>query len=311
MNKAKRTYISYFLRNIPRALKIRLFHKSGKTSRFAGQKGISLAQTEQELIRLIESGKPFAALRVGGMEMCALNGYEKIRFGFAKTYKESVRYTMKTNAGYYPCDDASLNAYAECLLPKLKETDLLGISGYHMEDYFLKTYCGCAKAGLYLGFEPLLTHYSPALKGKKVLVVSPFTEEIASQYARRELLFPRGSDILPEFELKLLKAPLTQGDVVPEKSSLEELDEMERKMAEIDFDIALIGAGVYGNFLALHAKSLGKQAIQTGGATMTLFGIIGKRWQTRKHVSQYFNEYWIHPFTTIPGYQKIDEGAYW
>ena len=311
MSKQKRTYIRYFLHNIPRALRIRFLHKPGRTSRFGGQKGICLEQTEQALINLISSGKPFAALRVGGMEMSALNGYEKIRFGFAKTYKEAVRYTMKVNAGYYPCDDDSLNAYAKRLLPLLKETDLLGISGYHMEDYFLNVYCPNARAAIYLGFEPLLTHWTPCLKGKKVLVISPFTEEIAKQYERRELLFPKGSDILPEMELRLLKAPLTQGDVEPERTSLEELDRMEKEMEAIDFDIALIGAGVYGNFLALHAKKLGKQAIQTGGATMTLFGIIGKRWQTRNHVSQYLNEYWIRPFAKIPGYEKIDKGAYW
>lgn len=39
----------------------------------------------------------------------------------------------------------------------------------------------------------------------KVLVIHPFEDTIKSQYQKREKLFP-GTDILPEFELKTLKA---------------------------------------------------------------------------------------------------------
>ena len=55
----------------------------------------------------------------------------------------------------------------------------------------------------------------------------------------------------------------------------------------------------------------GKQAIQSGGATMTLFGIMGKRWEHRNHVAKHYNEHWIRPKSKIKGYEKIDQGAYW
>ena len=310
MGKGK--YISYFLKNIPGALKIRFFHKTRRTSSFAGQKHISMESTNALLIEAIDSGKPFAAIRFGGMELSSLNGYEKRRLGFKKTYKDVTRQVMKVNAGYYPTDDESLDAYARYFLPKLRGVDILGISGYHMEDYFIREYCPQAKLGLCEGMEPLHGDFISHLKGKKILVISPFKEEIESQYARRGLLFPKGSERLPDFaSLTVIKPPMSQGDIVPEKGSLEALDDMKKAIAEIDFDIALIGAGVYGSLLALYVKSIGKSAIQTGGATMTLFGIMGKRWENRIHVSQYFNEYWIRPHEKIPGYQKIDAGAYW
>jgi hypothetical protein len=56
---------------------------------------------------------------------------------------------------------------------------------------------------------------------------------------------------------------------------------------------------------------MGKQAIQTGGATPTMFGIIGKRWENRHHVIQYKNEFWIRPKEKPPGAEKVEHGAYW
>ena len=89
------------------------------------------------------------------------------------------------------------------------------------------------------------------------------------------------------------------------------LEEMEERIRPIDFDIALIGAGAYGALLCFYIKSLGKMALQTGGATQTLFGIMGKRWENREHVAKYVNEYWIRPSKKPAGYQKIEGGCYW
>lgn len=264
------------------------------------------------LSEALKSGKPFAAIRFGAVELSCLNNHEKIELGFKKHYKASVAYSMKNNAGYFPTDEKSLKRYGDALLPILKGTDYLGISGVHMEEYFQIHYCPSSSILLYEAMEPLRGHWVSQLKDKKVLVVSPFADEVSSQYKKRAELFPKGSDILPEFELLTLKAPLTCADSKPSSSSFfKELNEMEKKMAELDFDVALIGAGAYGTFLALEAKRLGRQGIQTGGATMTLFGILGKRWENRPHVAQYVNSNWIRPSEKPEGYQKIEGGAYW
>jgi hypothetical protein len=56
---------------------------------------------------------------------------------------------------------------------------------------------------------------------------------------------------------------------------------------------------------------MGRQAIQTGGATQTMFGIIGHRWEQRIHVTQYLNDAWIRPSEKPIGAEKIEDGAFW
>lgn len=308
----KLSYIHWFIHNAPSSLRMRFFRKGKRTDRFMDEKGITLSQSDALICSYIDSDKPFCAIRFGAVELSCLNNHEKIELGFKKSYKGSVAYSMKNNAGYFPVDQASLQRYGDALLPLLEQTDILGISGVHMEEYFKLHYCPQAKIALYEAMEPLRGNWSSHLKGKRVLVISPFVEDIRAQYEKRESLFPKGSSILPEFTLLTIPSPLTCADAKPTKKDFfEELGEMEKAMERMDFDIALIGAGAYGSFLALKAKSLGKQAIQTGGATMTLFGIMGRRWENRPHVAQYKNSSWIRPSKKPEGYSKIEKGAYW
>jgi hypothetical protein len=308
-------YLHYFNKNVPSALKEKIFHRQKETTSFCGQKGITIASSSQVLIDYLSSGKSFCAVRYGGSELSCLNGYEKIRLGFAKTYKESARWAMKVRAGFYPTDDKHLTEYSEYIKAHVGVADILAILGLHMEDYFYKKWTPNAKVITNWALEPLLGTWTPYLKGKKVLVISAFADEIVFQYGRREKLFPNEPDLLPEFDLKVLQAPMTMGESTDYRfpSFMRSLDEIEARIKDVDFDIALIGAGAYSLPLTLYCKSLGKMALQTGGATQTLFGILGKRWENRPHVANRVNEYWIHPDPTKKpkGYEKIDNGAYW
>ena len=306
------SYFHWFLRNAPSSLAIRFCKKPKRTDRLGKIKGLTLEKTNQALRLALERGKPFAAIRFGAVELSCLNNHEKIELGFKKHYKASVVYSMKNNAGYFPTDEASLSRYGDELLPRLGEADFLGVSGAHMEEYFHLHYCPNAAPILYEGMEPLRGDWVSLLRGKKVLVISPFEKEIRSQFARKEKLFPKEMSPMLDFALLTIKAPLTCASSKPSSSSFfEELEKMEREMSGMDFDVALIGAGAYGTFLALYAKSLGKIGIQTGGATPTLFGIMGKRWENRPHVAKYKNEFWIRPEEKPDGYANIEGGAYW
>ncbi len=308
----KSLYLHWFRKNFFSSARLRLFHKAKSVAKWKGGEGPSLEQTNIALSKAIDSKEPFSAIRFGAVELSCLNNHEKIELGLKKHYKSSVVYSMKNNAGFFPSDETSLKDYGDRLLPLLKETTFLGISGVHMEEYFQEVYCPDSRILLYEGFEPLRGDWSSHLAGKKVLVVSPFAEQIVAQYAKRRELFPKDSHILPEFTLFTIKSPLTCADGWIEGSSFfEELGKMKKEMARIDFDVALIGAGAYGTFLALEAKRLGKQGIQTGGATMTLFGLVGKRWDKREHVSKYVNSSWARPIEKPRGYEKIEGGAYW
>src|SRR5574344_385455 len=311
----KSLYLHYFLKNAPSALKERVFHVQKATTSFCGQKGITVEYSSKILSEYLTSGKPFAAIRYGGSEISCLNGYEKIRLGFAKTYKDSARWAMKVRAGFYPTDDQHLNEYSEMVKSKVANTDIFAILGLHMEDYLYKIWTPKAKVITNWALEPLLGTWTPLLKGKKVLVISAFADEIVFQYGRREKIFPKEPDLLPEFELHVLQASMTMGESTDYRfpSFMRSLEEIEEQIKHVDFDIALVGAGAYGILLTLFCKSLGKMALQTGGAIQTLFGIMGKRWEDRPHVASRVNEYWIRPDPTKrpKGYEKIDQGAYW
>lgn len=313
--KQKQKYLHYFFKNAPTSIRMRLFNKGKSTASFCGEKHISLASSSAILCEAIKAGEPFAAVRFGGSELCALNNHEKIALHLTKTYKESVRWAMKVRAGFYPTDDDHLNEYCTMLEKELAKADILGIMGLHMEDYFYEKLTPNAQVITYEAMEPLLGNWTPLLKGKKVLVVTAFAHEVSFQYARREKIFPKEPDLLPEFDLKVLQAPMTLGDSTDYRfpSFMRSLDQIKAAIAATDFDIALIGAGAYGTLLALYCKSLGKMAIQSGGATQTLFGILGKRWENRPHVAKRVNEYWIRPDPSSKpkGYEKIDNGAYW
>lgn len=313
MKRTRLSYIIYFLKNSYFVMKWKFFHIKKNCERFRGQKGITLDYSSKVIEDYIKKGEPFCAIRFGGTELGCLNNYEKISFGWKKDYKRLVKYSMKNNAGFFPTEKEYLDRYSKLFLDRLQYLDVLGIMGLHMEDYFHKKYCPNSKVVQYEAMEPLHSSWSKQLKGKKVLVVSPYKEEILNQYKKRERLFLDDPDILPEFDLQVLKCPMSLADeTISDYSSFEEaLFSMEEEISRLDFDIALIGAGAYGSLLTLYVKKLGKMAIQTGGATMTLFGIMGKRWENRSHVSVHVNEDWIHPYSKPKGYEKVEGGCYW
>ncbi len=310
--RKKITYFAYFLKNAWFVLLWKLFHRKKGVERFVGIVGITQEHSNEILKHAIQSGIPFAAIRFGATEMSCLNNYEKIQFGWRHDYKKLVKYSMKNNAGFFPTTDANLNYYCSHYLKELPKTDILGISGIHMEDYFYRKYIPHAKVIQYNAFEPLMGDWTSALKGKRVLVISPFAQLIEQQYANRRAII-QNETVLPEFTLITIEAVQTIGNQYDERfhNWFEALDYLKVEIVKHEFDVALIGAGAYGTHLCWFIKSLNKQAIQTGGATQLLFGIMGKRWEKRQHVTRYVTSSWTRPVTKPQGAEKVEKGCYW
>ena len=197
----------------------------------------------------------------------------------------------------------------------LSEVDLLGVVPWNKEDLFLDRYNPKIEFCSYDTFEPYDYEepWTQVLFEKKVLVIHPFAESIESQYARRELLW-ENSDVLPQFELKTLKAVQSLcGENTDFLTWFEALRYMENQIDKIDFDVAIIGCGAYGFPLAVYCKRIGKKAIQLAGATQILFGIKGKRWDEMPVVNKFYNEYWVRPLPKETPQQanKVEEGCYW
>ena len=302
-------YILYFIKNAWFVFLYKCFHKVKSCKRFVGKKNITLEYSDKVLFDMIMSNKPFMAVRYGAVELSCINNGEKINLGLKKDFKESVKYSMKNNAGFFPSEDCYLNQYNELMDIVMKDTDVLGISGIHMEDYFYKKQCKNATTIQYFAFEPINKLWLKALNNKKILIVTPFKEDVLSQLKKKEHIKE-----LKDINATFIVLEAIQSIADNETSFhnwFDALEYMRSEIAKCDFDIALIGAGAYGTPLCYYVKSLGKQAIQTGGATPLLFGIVGKRWENRDYVKKEINEYWIHPTNKPVGYEKVEKGCYW
>lgn len=296
------------------------------------KKVFDIHESNEYISRLIDSGEPFWVARYGHTEMQFINAVLYNRYVDGEITPENSDIESRlaqlcNNAGFFPNDKELGIKYVNEVLEAAKEIDLHAIWGLWMEDYMLAQWEPTAKITRWAYIAPYYQRkengelpWTHALKGKKVLVINPFTESICSQYENnREYLFSNiyeAEEILPQFDLKTLKSVQTAGGAEDSrfKTWFEALDWMIEECKKIDFDVALIGCGAYGFLLASAIKKMGKGAIQTCGCTQMLFGVLGKRWTEDKELMQeVVNEYWIRPSVSErpETYNKVEDGCYW
>src|SRR5690606_17357822 len=143
----------------------------------------------------------------------------------------------------------------------------IGASYACYEDYVINNYCENSKITEFDNLRIMATQNSwgKALEGKKVLIVHPFEDSIKKQFQYREKLW-ENPNILPPFELITYKAVQTiAGNNTHQfKNWFDALELMVTEIAEIDFDIAIVGCGAYGFPLAAQIKKMGKKAFHLG-----------------------------------------------
>ena len=207
--------------------------------------------------------------------------------------------------------------FSELILDSAIESDILGVWTRPMEDYYLKTRMPNTSITALRWLEPWYSNkpWTWQLEGKKVLVIHPFEKSIREQYAKRELIFPK-NNLLPEFELDVLKAVQTIGDATDDRFEtwFDALEYMYQEALKRDFDVAIIGCGAYGMPLAAKLKKAGRKAIHLGGVTQCMFGIKGARWVNSlidKKIPM--NDYWKYPDKeeTPADAKKVERGCYW
>ncbi len=290
---------------------------------YSGQGASDMIQTK------ISAPEPCMIARFGGVEMAALMYYhsihQKSQFLLHKSlayiqgekrpfwWDENIQKKMRYNAGFFPVEPEYLERFCEQMLRDIQEIDILG--SWLPEEQFLRERMPRVITVKLQDLEPYYHElpWSVALTGKTVLVIHPFAETIQKQYQKRELLFPN-SNILPEFTLKTFKSVQSiAGNDCGFPDWFAAFEWMKEQVAQIEFDIAIIGAGAYGLPLAAQVKRLGKKGIHLGGATQILFGIRGKRWDDDPFFQKLFNDHWVRPNPTeVPGnFQVVEGGCYW
>jgi hypothetical protein len=147
-----------------------------------------------------------------------------------------------------------------------------------------------------------------------VLVIHPFAASIERQYATvRDKLFI-DPQVLPEFKLLTLKSPQTLcGNTDGYASWSDALLRLKDRVAELEFDVAIVGCGAYGLPIGAFIKQQGKVCIHLGGGTQALFGIVGKRWLKNVPMKLYINDFWQPPnINERPNnFDKVEGGCYW
>lgn len=276
-------------------------------------------QTEGgEVIRsLLESGQPALVGRIGGFELDCLMHYLQHRHrGRKRPYPENVLHTMKNNTGFFPVTHDALDAFAEEYLAAIALTDAMGVWFNIGENRVVGEYCPAAKLIPLRSIEPyyLVGPWSRELRGRRVLVIHPFADSIREQYDNnRDTLFD-DPDVLPPFELRVIKAVQSiAGEPTPFATWFDALHSMHEAMDAVAYDICIVGAGAYGLPLAAHAKSCGRQAVHMGGATQILFGIKGRRWDEHEVISKLYKDSWIRPNAwEVPhNSEAVEGGCYW
>lgn len=153
-----------------------------------------------------------------------------------------------------------------------------------------------------------------ALKGKRLLIISPFKESFEKKIKNRKLLY--GIDLFPDCEFIFIKPPQTQG-----QNKSREFDiELNKFIGEINkikdsFDIALCSSGGYGNLICSALYGMGKSSIYVGGVLQMYFGVYGSRWlRERTDIMRlYLNKHWSRPESNEKpkGHNNVEGNCYW
>ena len=287
-------------------------------------------EAANDLVRtLIASRQPLMIGRIGGTEIPVVAAYagrtdrksltaRSTEFITGRRsvfwWTEKMRTDIAQFSGFFPATDEMLARYSLQTLDDISQLDVLG-TWLRLENTLLPFFPPGMKRVRVFDLQPFrfARPWSAALAGRTVLVIHPFDDSIRAQYAKRKLLFANPT-VLPDFELKTLRAVQSLvGNEVEFPDWFAALDHMRRAIDQIDFDLAIIGAGAYGLPLAAHIKRLGRQAIHLGGVTQILFGIRGLRWDTDPALEHLYNEHWIRPspHETPQHFKRLETGAYW
>jgi len=308
------------------------YRKIFGTNQSASFHRISDPQTASDLIyQHLMSDKPCMVARFGSTELMTMINYLGVHNTGKKSilkyiqgkepdwwWNENCLSQMCQWSGFFPPTIEKVEQFCEMMINDIPLVDILG-SWLDNENYF-RTELKNATLVEVLLLEPYWAKnpWTKALEGKKVLVVHPFAQSIEMQYRKRKLLF-ENADVLPEFELRIVKAIQSLGgDNNGFADWFAALNRMKEMIDSADYDVCLLGCGAYGFPLAAYIKRAGKKAVHLGGCLQLLFGIRGARWENPDYNPTYnyvqmMNEHWIKPSTDekSKNANQVENACYW
>jgi hypothetical protein len=263
-------------------------------------------------------GRPGAAGKIGAGEMAALRHYWRHAnaSGHCEFWPGRVSRNLHRNAGVYPPEPAIFSRFCQAYARALQSLDVLAVWFNFGEHAARRRLMPRATLTELDALEPYYNSrpWSEHLAGKRVLVVSPFAATVEAQYRRRLEIWRAKPEVLPEFELRTVRVPLSSYLANPQYPDwFAALDAMRRQIESAPFDAAIVGAGAWSIPLVAYAKAFGSWATHLGGVTQVLFGIRGRRWERNERIMAFCNEAWVRPSAseTPNNVQGVEGGCYW
>jgi hypothetical protein len=271
------------------------------------------------------SSKPFAMGKVGTTELMGLEYlYRWIQLPWppAASWRRPAR-RLHDCSGLFPVRKEIYLRWAEEYRRALAQMDLLAqwqpVASYLavVEDQVLAQLApGALRAhrNFVYPLEPPASWLGDIAR-LRWLVVHPFEKTIRDQLANLPSLgvYPEesGDDLRNRArDTRILPCPQFAYMVPPKHPDwFGTLAELQDRMEEIDFELALIGAGAWSLPLAVHAKNMGRKAIHLGGSLQLLFGIKGTRFDS----ARIYNSHWVRPRPEErpANCHLMEKGAYW
>jgi hypothetical protein len=268
---------------------------------------------------IIKENKPFFIGRIAGCEL-------KVAYNFLNGRLKLVDdlIELENNAGIKIKDNGSLKKYVEKLVESYDHCTVIAewaVDG----KVFMHTGIGqkiitsrtlnIPKISA-LALEPYYfkDSWMSALKGKKILIVHPFSKTLSKQVLNLKNIFPNIS-WFEECEFQFIQPPFTLAGNHEEKDWQEHLESFLELLQKVkDFDVALVAAGGYGMLISDYIfKEMSKSVMYIGGALQLFFGVIGKRWFDNRDILNLVNDDWVRPCNDDKplNFKKVEKGCYW
>ena len=262
--------------------------------------------------------QPFLIPRVAGIENIV---------AFHKKMSERHQYVMKNNAGVKISNDKSLHLYCKEYTKAFKNCKMY--TGWSKKDNVYTTGVGASQDWIEYNIckgKPMAwaraldvfnyiysNPWTTALRGKRILVISTFTESIREKIGKA--IYP--VELFPDCSFVFIKPPQLQGDNL----SLEWNIEYEKWFIHLDtykdsYDVALVSSGGMGNIICNRIfENHKKSAIYIGGVLSTYFGVYNSRMlsENKYAVTAYINQHWSRPKVSErpAGFKGVESGCYW
>jgi hypothetical protein len=279
-------------------------------------------QIAEEIISALREGRGSLIGRHGTVELTNVLLFNQ--FGKIDLQRTAE---LELNAGIFPRTEASVSAWLAEYCAAAGDANIMAAGWYAPlakaeVAYLSKLNQNCRIVPL-RSLEPYYSaplHWSLALKGQKVCVVSSFANTMRQQVPILGDVWPEGEIIPSDVEWSFVRSyyspALTEGFADwPNgiRSWSEVVAFLEEEVLKTDAKIVLIGCGGLAMPLARRLKAVGKIVIVMGGAIQLLFGIRGARWETHSVISQFFTDAWVYPSKaeTPGGARRIEGGCYW